>query len=160
MRRRRWGLPRYTWWLLLILGLGVAPVIASAFLALGMVVLGAAVGIAPGVGPGVPDPAPVPPPAPPAPPPPGAGVQLRITVEGDGEVYASPPGSGCSPGQTCIFDYQPGDQISLGAVPGFSPGSNARFVGWDGDCARLGREQYPTLVMDASKNCVARFTPP
>jgi hypothetical protein len=157
MRRRRWGLPRYTWWLLLILGLGVGPVIASAFLALGVVVLAAAVGIAPGVGPDAPAPAPAPPPVPPAP---GGGVQLRITVEGDGEVYASPPGSGCSPGQTCIFDYRPGDQISLGAVAGFSPGSNARFVGWDGDCANFGREQYPTLVMDASKDCTARFTPP
>jgi hypothetical protein len=156
--RRRWGLPRYTWRLLLILGLSIAPLIASAFLALGVVVLASAVGIASGVGPGEPEPAPLP--APLAPPDSGEGFQFRLTVEGDGEVYASPPGSGCSPGRTCIFDYQPGDQIRLGAVPGFSPGSNARFAGWDGDCASFGREHYPTLVMDASKDCTARFTPP
>ena len=143
MRRRRRGLSRHTWWLLLILGLVIGPVIASAFLALGVVVLAAAVGIAPGPSPSVPEPAPLPLPAPPVPPPPGGGVQLRITVEGDGEAYASPPGSGCSPAQTCIFDYLPGDQISLAAVLGFSPGSNARFVGWEGNCASLGREQSP-----------------
>jgi hypothetical protein len=156
---RRGKLPRDVWWLLLILGLSVGPLIASAFLAVGVAALASAAGLVPGVGPDAPVPVPDSPPAPPAPPP-GGRIQFRITVEGDGEVYVSPPGGSCSAGQTCMVEYNLGDQIGLGAVAGLNPGSNASFAGWGGDCASLGREQYPLLVMDDSKDCIAYFTPP
>ena len=88
------------------------------------------------------------------------GVELDVTVEGNGEINISPPGQGCYLDQTCTFGYASGTQVRLAAIPGALPDTSAGFVGWDGDCVDFGREQYPVLVMDTSKKCLARFTPP
>jgi hypothetical protein len=151
MRKRRWGLSRDIWWLVILLALGGGPIAMAAMFSVVVVVLAdVRYLLMDDGGEPVREPAPSDP----------ASVQLRLTVEGDGEVIITTPGGSCSPGETCEYGYSPGDQVTLAAVAGFRSGSNAKFLGWYGDCGSLGRELYPSLIMNVSKDCLARFTPP
>lgn len=161
MAKHRLRMSRDTWWLVILLALGGGPVVMAAMFSVAVVAL-AGIRYLPSDGGGAPVKGPAPSPdlttPPPAPSDPTVA-RLRLTVEGDGQVYVTPPGGSCGPRETCAFRYRLGDRVTLAAVAGFSPGSNARFVGWYGDCRSLGRELYPSLIMDADKGCLARFTP-
>jgi hypothetical protein len=72
----------------------------------------------------------------------GAGAQLTLDIEGDGDVLVEPD----------LEWYAPGDSITLTAVP--SPTSE--FTGWSG--AATGDHVEITLVLNASMAVTAHFT--
>jgi phospholipase C len=59
---------------------------------------------------------------------------LNVTLPGNGtgSVSSIPAGIACPP--TCSASYSPGSQVSLTATPG----ANAYFAGWGGDCSGMG----------------------
>lgn len=81
----------------------------------------------------------------------GGSYDLRVDVQGDGDVESMPSGIDCSGG--CAASYAAGRTVTLLATPA----GDGRFAGWDGDCSGT---QDCVLTMDAPRHVVARFAPP
>ncbi|MGE0400248.1 MAG: hypothetical protein AB7T06_26265 [Kofleriaceae bacterium] len=74
---------------------------------------------------------------------------LTVTTMGDGMVTSDPAGITC--GATCMADFDPLAMVTLTATPG----ANAVFDGWTGDCS--GTETTCTVTMDNAKTVGANF---
>jgi hypothetical protein len=81
---------------------------------------------------------------------PDAPRSLTVTTSGPGLVRSSPGGIDC--GEKCIAQFDAGSQVTL--TP--TPGADAAFTGWSGDCTGEGACQ---LTMDAGKSVTASFAP-
>jgi alpha-tubulin suppressor-like RCC1 family protein len=79
-----------------------------------------------------------------------ATVTLTVTVSGSGSVTSVPGGISC--GTDCTEDFAPGASVTLTALVT----SSSHFDGWSGDCA--GTAPNVIVVMDANRNCTARFS--
>lgn len=74
---------------------------------------------------------------------------LTVTATGDGMVTSEPAGIAC--GTTCMADFDPLSMVTLTATPG----ANAVFDGWTGDCS--GTDATCTVTMDNAKTVGASF---
>lgn len=74
---------------------------------------------------------------------------LTVTTMGDGMVTSDPAGITC--GTTCMADFDPLAMVTLTATPG----ANAVFDGWTGDCS--GTDTTCTVTMDNAKTVGANF---
>ncbi|HKG95733.1 MAG TPA: hypothetical protein VKA84_27735 [Gemmatimonadaceae bacterium] len=79
---------------------------------------------------------------------------LRVTTVGSatGTVTSAPPGIVCGAGGSdCAEPYAYRTAVTLTATPG----PNARFTGWSGDCS--GSDAATGVLMDADRACTAQF---
>src|SRR5262245_27293696 len=73
---------------------------------------------------------------------------LTVSLMGNGSVTSMPSGINC--GSMCASDYETSTSVTLTA----SPGSDATFIGWSGDCSGTAT---CALTMDSAKSVTATF---
>ncbi|MCS6798720.1 MAG: hypothetical protein NZ898_09335 [Myxococcota bacterium] len=78
-------------------------------------------------------------------------VNVSMTGAGSGTVTSSPAGIACP--ADCSETYDHGTALRLTATANAS----STFEGWSGDCAAAGTNPICDLVVDATRNAVARF---
>ena len=144
---RRWGIPDEVGWLAVLLALAVGPVFLVAGFTTVEWVASSNYSYQPGQGEFQPFPTPVLPPV-------GSAIHFEIDVEGNGQVILT-PGGPCRSESRCSYELPSGIEVTLAAIPG----ADSAFVGWEGDCRGLGAEPVATLVAEARRRCLARFTP-
>lgn len=77
-----------------------------------------------------------------------AGLDLTVTVSGNGSVVSQPAGLSCAP--VCTQKFDTGSTVTLLATTGAGVG----FTGWSGACSGIGA---CSVTMDAAKNVTASF---
>ena len=81
------------------------------------------------------------------------GVDVSVTVSGNGTITSSPPGLSCT-GGTCSATFTPGSNVTLTATPG----SGATWQGWGGACAAASGTTCTLNAIQQAKTVTASFS--